>query len=115
MATPGEKLAQSLTKLKELQDEGIVAIKSGQLSRTHQQRLINQGFIHEVLKGWYISNPQLHNQGDTTFWYMSYWDFCAQYLQDRFGEDYCISADQSLLIHTGNQAIPKQLLINSSS
>ena len=115
MATPGEKLAQSLVKLKELQDDGIVAIKSSLLSRTHQQRLVDQGFIREVLKGWYISNPQLQNPGDTTFWYMSYWDFCAQYLQDRYGDDYCISADQSLLIHTGNHSIPHQLIIKSSS
>ena len=36
MATPGEKLAASLEELKKIQDKGIVAIKSAELSQTHE-------------------------------------------------------------------------------
>jgi hypothetical protein len=57
MATPGEKLAESLEKLKDLQERGIVGIKASDLSRVHKERLIENGFIREVLKGWYVSAP----------------------------------------------------------
>lgn len=51
MATPSEKLASSLEELKRLQDRGQIAIRSGELSRTHRQRLLKHGFIQEVMKG----------------------------------------------------------------
>ena len=56
MATPAEKLAESLVELEKLQNErGIAIIKAYDLSRTHKERLIENGFIREVIKGWYIS------------------------------------------------------------
>lgn len=114
MATPGEKLAASLEVLQKLQDQKIVGIKAADLSRVHKERLLEQGFIREVFKGWYISVPPDEKKGDSTSWYTSYWDFCSRYLQDRYGEDYCVSADQSLLIHAGNDAVPHQLIIRST-
>ena len=114
MATPGEKLAASLEVLRKLQDQKNVAIKATDLSRVHKERLIEQGFIREVFKGWYIPVPPDEKKGDSTSWYTSYWDFCSRYLQDRYGDDYCVSADQSLLIHAGNDAVPHQLIIRST-
>ncbi|MEA1784690.1 Fic family protein [Arenibacter sp. GZD96] len=114
MATPGEKLAESLEKLKALQDSGIVAIRADDLSRVHKERLIKNGFIKEVIKGWYIATPHDELQGDSTSWFTSFWDFSARYLQDRYGEDYCVSAEQSLMFHAGNNAVPGQLIIRSS-
>ncbi len=114
MATPGEKLAESLEQLKELQDSGVVAIKASGLTRVHRERLINNGFIKEVIKGWYISAPHKETQGDSTSWFTSFWEFCSQYLEDRYGEDYCISAEQSLMLHSGNNAVPSQLIIRST-
>ncbi len=35
------------------------------------------------------------------------------YLNERFGTDWCLSLDQSLLLHSGNRIIPKQLLVRS--
>ena len=49
MATPGEKLAESLAVLKELQDKGIIAIQSSQLSRVHKEPLLENGLLREVL------------------------------------------------------------------
>ena len=115
MATPGEKLAESLEKLRVLQANGIVGIKAGDLSRVHRERLIVHGFIREVLKGWYIATPHEERAGDSTTWYISFWGFCSRYLEDRYGEDYCISAEQSLLFHAGNEAVPKQLIIRSTT
>lgn len=115
MATPGEKLAESLEKLKKLQDSGIVGIKASDLSRVHKERLVENGFIREVTKGWYISVPQEERKGDSTSWYVSFWEFCAQFLEDRYGEDYCISAEQSLMLHAGNNTVPTQLIVRSTS
>ena len=59
MAKPAEKLAESLKVLQAIQSKGIVAIKSEDLSRTHKDRLIANGFIREVIRGWYIAvNPE---------------------------------------------------------
>jgi fido (protein-threonine AMPylation protein) len=114
MATPGEKLAASLQILRDLQeDQNIVAIKSSEINRTHRERLIKNGFLKEVSRGWYIvSNPH-EAAGDTTSWYTSYWQFCSRYLKDKYGDAYCISADQSLMIHAGNSTVPTQLIIRA--
>ncbi len=114
MATPGEKLADSIKELRQLQDnEKIVAIKSSEISRTHRERLFKNGFLKEVSKGWYIvTNPQ-DLQGNSTSWYTSYWNFCSKYLEDKYESDYCISPEQSLLLHVGNTVIPKQLITRS--
>lgn len=113
MATPAERLADSLNELKTLQDKNIVAIKSNWLSRTHRERLVKNNFIREIYKGWYIVVPPDTNPGETTSWYSQYWDFCAQWLQDRYGPNWCISSEQSLLLHAGNTAIPPQLIVRS--
>jgi hypothetical protein len=113
MATPGEKLAQSLAKFKALQDNGVVGIKAADFTRVHLERLVKNGFIREVVRGWYISTPHNERQGDSTSWFTSFWGFCSRYLEDRYGENYCISAEQSLVIHAGNHSVPHQLLIRS--
>ncbi len=114
MATPGEKLAESLQILHGLQNEkNSVAISTSEINRTHRVRLMKNGFLKEVAKGWYIvSNPQ-EKVGDTTSWYTSYWQFCSRYLNDKYGKAYCISPEQSLLIHSGNYTIPNQLIVRA--
>lgn len=113
MATPSQKLAESLEKLKDILKNGIVGIKASDLSRVHRERLIENGFIREVFKGWYISTPQAERKGDSTSWHISFWGFCSRYLEDRYGKDYCLSAEQSLVIHASNNSIPRQLVIRS--
>lgn len=113
MATPSERLAESLEILKSLQDSGIVAIKVSEISRVHRERLVANGFLKEVFKGWYIITSPAERQGDSTSWYISYWDFCKRYLNDRFQSGYCISAEQSVLIHSGNLTVPHQLIIRA--
>ena len=51
MATPNEKLAQSLEALRTLQDRGVVAISATDLKRLHRERLLKNGFLREVMKG----------------------------------------------------------------
>jgi Fic/DOC family len=113
MATPQEKLAESLEVLKVLQDKGAVAIRAGDLSRTHRERLLKNGFIQEVMKGWYIPARSDERPGDSTAWYASFWDFCTAYLRVRFGKDWCLSPEQSLSLHGGNLTVPRQLLVRT--
>jgi len=113
MARPQEKLAESLEVLRELQERGIVAVRSRDLSRTHRERLQSNGFLKEVMKGWYIPSRPDEAPGDSTAWYASFWDFCAGYLRERFGEEWCLSPEQSLSLHTGNRTVPTQLLVRS--
>lgn len=114
MTQPSEKLADALSVLKELQDKGAVAIRTRHLSRTHRQRLLKAGFIREVMKGWYTPNHPDEPAGESTGWYASFWSFSAEYLNDRFGEDWCLSPEQSLSLHVGDWTVPKQLLVRST-
>lgn len=113
MATPQEKLAQALEILKGFQDKGLSSIKSSELSRTFRERLLQHGFIREVVRGWYIIIPPDEKQGDSTSWYVNYWQFCARYLADRLGDKYCISPEHSLRIHAGNHSVPRQLIVRA--
>ena len=114
MASPSEKLAESLGELKKLQgDKSIAVIKADDLSRTHKERLGKNGFIREVIKGWYIARNPEEKEGDTSSWYASFWKFAALYSDSRFGKEWCLSPEQSLSIHSGNLTVPPQLLIRS--
>jgi len=113
MASPSEKLATSLEILKGLQDKGKIAIKRSELTRTHKERLLKNGFISEVYSGWFIISSPENKDGDSTSWYSSYWKFCAQYLNYKYKNQWCMSAEQSLMIHAGNWTVPKQLIIKS--
>ena len=113
MATPQEKLAESLKALQELQRRGAVAIRSRDLSRTHRERLVKNGFLKAVIKGWYIPARPDEVPGDSTSWYASFWDFCAAYLTERFGKHWCLSPEQSLSLHVGNRTVPIQLLVRT--
>jgi hypothetical protein len=113
MTTPSEKLAQSLEVLRELQDQGLSAIRSADLPRTHRERLAKNGFLQEVIKGWYIPTRPDSAPGESTAWYASFWGFCSTYLRERFSRDWCLSPEQSLLLHAGNRTVPRQLLVRS--
>jgi hypothetical protein len=54
MASPSEKLAESLDVLRDLQGKGKIAIRSADLTRTHRERLVKTGFLKGVIRGWYI-------------------------------------------------------------
>lgn len=113
MAAPSEKLARSLEALEALQDRGVVAIRSSDLVRTDWERLTANGFLLPVIKGWYVPARPDETAGESTAWYASFWDFCASYLNERFGKNWCLSPEQSLLSHAGNRAVPRQLLVRA--
>jgi hypothetical protein len=78
-----EKLAESLGLLEKLQAaRGAAAIRA---------RLMAAGFLREVIKGWYIPSRPDEGKGENTAWYAAFWRFCAAYLHERFGADWCLS------------------------
>jgi hypothetical protein len=72
MATPNEKLAESLSALKALQESGRRVFRSDDFSRVHRERLVENGFLLEVMKGWLISSSPGARGGDSTPWYASF-------------------------------------------
>lgn len=114
MATPREKVVEGLRLLKELQDKGAVAIHTEEIpSRANREVLVKNGFLKEVTRGWYISVDPTERDGEITSWYSSYWEFCAKFLEHKYGSEWCVSADQSLYMHAGNWSVPPQLSIRS--
>lgn len=114
MATPGERLAAALKILKDLQDQGAVGIYTDEIpNRVYREILVKYGFLKMVTKGWYISSDPAEKEGETTSWYSSFWEFCAKFLHYKYRDDWCLSADQSLLLHAGNRSVPPQLMIRS--
>jgi len=114
MASPSEKLAESLEVLHELQERGGVAIRSGDLTRTHRERLVKSGFLQKVIKGWYVPARPDEVPGESTAWYASFWSFCAAYLQYLKGDDWCLSPEQSVSLHAENWTVPRQLLVRAT-
>jgi len=111
MATPHEKLAASLAQLETLQKGGRRVFRSKELTRVDRERLVRNGFLREVMKGWLISSSPGADPSDTTPWFASFWEFCVLYCAERFGDQWHLSPEQSLLLHAENTVIPKQLII----
>lgn len=94
MTAPSKKLAESLSVLKALQDQGQVAIRGSELTRTHRERLLKSGCIGGVMKGWYVPSRPDEPAGESTSWYASFWGFCTAYLNERFGSGWCLSPER---------------------
>ena len=65
------------------------------------------------MKGWLISSSPGVRVGDSTTWYASFWEFCARYCSDRFGDQWHLSPEQSLLLLAENTVIPRQVVVYS--
>ena len=112
MASFETLLATSLERARQAAQDNIV--QSGDLSRTHRERLLKAGWLTQVIRGWYIlGHPG--DQGKSTRWFACYWDFISQYLNKRFGADYCLSADASLDFHLDKNALPPQLVVMTAA
>lgn len=113
MAPPNQKLAQALETLREIQASGRQAIRSADLTRATRELLQRHGFLQEVMKGWYIPARPGGADGETTAWFASFWGFCRDYLNERFGEAWALTPEQSLVLHAGNLNVPRQLPVRA--
>lgn len=112
-ATPHIRLAASLAVLSGLQNSGRRVFQATEITRVHRDRLLRNGFLKEVMKGWLISSSPDVQDGESTPWHASFWEFCSCYCLQRFGQDWCVSPEHSLLYHGGRTAIPPQVVIHS--
>jgi hypothetical protein len=113
MPSPNEKLAESLDELKALQQGNRRVFRSDDLSRVHRERLQENGFLQEVMKGWLISSSPDTQAGESTPWHASFWEFCARYCDERFDDQWHLSPEQSLFLHGERTVIPDQLVVHS--
>ncbi|MBF0380341.1 MAG: Fic family protein [Magnetococcales bacterium] len=111
MPTANENLAVSLKYLQKLQKNEDRVFQSHKLTRVHRERLVRQGFLKSIMDGWLVSWNPGTTPGDTTQWYVSFWEFCAKYSNKRFGSKWHLSPVQSLLLHAENTIIPQQVII----
>ncbi len=105
MSNHKDKLAASLEILRGLRNKAV--IRSSDLTRTHRERLVKQGLLVPVLKGWYLKSRPGKNFED------SFWEFCAAYLHERFGKNWSLSPEQSIFLHLGKKTSPKQLMVRA--
>lgn len=114
MATIAELLATSLDALKRAQQNGdFMIVKSGELSPTHIKRLVSNNFLRPVIKGWYVVTDPKILPGDSTAWYASFWNFIVRFANERYGSEWCLSAEQSLAIYSGSSNVPLQVIIRT--
>ena len=107
--SPHVLLAEALSRVEKSANEGIV--RSQNIARRDRERLLKGGWLQVIITGWYMFTSPQAREGESTTWYISYWHFIQQYLQERFGEEYCLSAESSLDIHTANNVIPQQVVV----
>src|ERR1700722_13124014 len=99
MATSGTApLAAALERARSASHEDIV--QSQDLRRNDRELLVSQGWLKEIIRGWYVLTTPDVRDGDTVLWHASFWAFAGRYLQARFGRRYCLSAEASLDLWT---------------
>jgi fido (protein-threonine AMPylation protein) len=113
MPSPNQKIAEALEVLGDLRKDGGCIFASSELSRTHRDRLKRAGFVTPVIKGWWMATDPGVRPGDTTAWYASFWEFCSRYCTSRFGEQWHLSPELSLLLHAGVAEVPRQVVIHA--
>src|ERR1700722_8254485 len=113
MATPNEKIATSLEALRKLQAGGRRVFSAQELSRVHGARLVKHGYLQRVIDGCLISVSAASQPGESTPWLTAFWEFCGRYCEARFGTNWHLSAEQSLLLQVGTTMIPRQIIVYS--
>ncbi|MEN8142399.1 MAG: Fic family protein [Thermodesulfobacteriota bacterium] len=108
-ARPQQLLAEALKAGKAAAKDDIV--KSSSIDRKYREILVKENCLTEVIRGWYLLvTPE--GGGSSTAWFGGVWAFLKHYLTDRFGANgFCLSAESSFNLHTGDTSIPKQLII----
>jgi len=109
-----QHLADALTVLKKLQDNGKSVIKSTELKRIQLSSFVKNGFLKQILKGWYMPSRPDELEGDSTRWFAAMCVFIAGYCSERFGDNWHVSPDLSLSLHAGSTLLSKQVTVHSS-
>jgi len=107
--TEQQKLATALTELHQVLGSERGVVRGKQINNSARVLLLEKGYLREILKGWYFVSDPLAAPGDTTPFFANYWEYLASYLTERFGSDYCLTAEHSLLRQAQHNVVPKQV------
>ncbi len=107
--TGQQKLVRALTELHQVLGSQSGVVRGKQLKNATRKLLLERGYLREILKGWYFIADPLAEPGDTTPFFANYWEYLAEYLNERFGQKYCLTAEHSLLRHAQHNVIPQQV------
>src|ERR1035437_5596481 len=105
--TEQQKLATALTELHRGLGSERGVVRGKQIKNATRVLLLERGYLREILKGWYFVADPLAAPGDTTPFFANYWEYPASYLSERFGNDYCLTAEHSLLRQAHHNVLPK--------
>lgn len=112
MPTIHENIASALSRVRKIADQhGADIMMSAEIERKDRELLQRTGWLQEIIKGWYmIVRPDVAT-GDSTSWYTNFWDFARIYLKNRYQDQYCLSAENSLELHVDKPLIPRQVIV----
>lgn len=106
-----KKIAAALERAKEVADRyDSHIVRSSDLSRTDREILLRNNWLQDIIKGWYMLTRPDVKPGDSTAWYANFWNFVAVYLNQRYNDTYCLSAEHSIALHNETSVIPKQVI-----
>ncbi|VAW90422.1 hypothetical protein MNBD_GAMMA17-1442 [hydrothermal vent metagenome] len=109
--TEKQLLVAALSAVSEYAVANIVHSKN--VKPKQQALLVKNGYLKRIIKGWYLFDTDLlaTKAGESALWYESIWAFIGQYLTSRFDDNYWLSAEASLDIHTANNSMPSQIVV----
>ena len=105
------QFVEALQALKALQDAGKTVLKSEDLPRPQRESLVKNGFLQQIIKGWYMPSRPEESPGDTTPWYAVVQNFIRAYCENRFGVSWHASPEYSVTLQVGNIVSPKQVVV----
>jgi len=103
-----ELLAKYLTEANRVAKNNV--IKSSTLERQTREKLSTAGYLYEIMRGWYLLTKPA-GKGSSTLWFSHYWSFVSEYLNDRFDNDFCLTAESSLDLLSEQNIISRQVTI----
>lgn len=104
---PVPHLRTAWQKAQEFQRNGI--LQSSHLTRKQRETLVRTGHLRSVMRGWYQlrENPQLEDAGPDLA------SFLPLYLEQRLGNQWCLSAASSLAVRCGEDPLPSQVVVQA--
>ena len=109
-----ERLADALRELGSLQEGNRRVFRSSEFDEGTRELLIKTGFLQQIIRGWVMSADPHAAPSDSTPWHASSWQFCSAYCDERFGDAWHLSPEQSLQLHAENSTMPRQVVVFST-
>ena len=107
-----EKIASALSRIHQIvKENGGNILQTHQISRGDRELLLRTKWLVPIIQGWYLLVRPDISSGDSTVWYANFWDFIRTYLGEHFGNEYCLSANNSLDLHTESSQVPCQIIV----